>query len=172
MFADNIHNMAMSLIRLYGRDPYDIAAGLGIKIIKNYDFKKLYGMYTVIKRRRIIILNGNLDKSLEKTVLAHELGHDRMHRNLAANRVVHDVMLYDMTARPEYEANMFAAELLISDDEILELMREYGYSTEQTAGILGFNINLIGIKLASMSMRGFEFSGNIIADGRFLLNNE
>ena len=32
-----------------------------------------------------------------------------------------------MTARPEYEANMFAADLLISDDEILELVNIYNY---------------------------------------------
>ena len=45
-------------------------------------------------------------------------------------------MLYDMTARPEYEANMFAADLLISDDEILELVNIYNYDVNQTANAL------------------------------------
>ena len=156
MFAENIHNMTRELIKTHGENPFDIAEGLGIKLILNYDFKKLYGMYTVIKRKRIIIINGNLERGMQKTVLAHELGHDRLHKNLASNRVVHDVMLYDMTARPEYEANMFAAELLIKDEEIFELMRDYGYSAEQTSARLGVSPELVTIKLLSMQQRGLE----------------
>ncbi len=164
MFAENIHNMARELIKTHGENPFDIAEGLGIKLILNYDFKKLYGMYAVIKRKRVIILNGNLGRGMQRTVLAHELGHDRLHRDLASNRVVHDVMLYDMTARPEYEANMFAAELLIGDADIFDLMRGYGYSTEQTAARLGVSPELITIKLLSMQQRGLDIPGVIIPE--------
>ena len=164
MLAEDIHKAANALIRIHGESPYDIAEGLGIKLIQNFDFKKLYGMYTVIKRKRIIILNGNLDDGLKKTVLAHELGHDRLHRELAVNRVVHDVMLYDMRLRPEYEANMFAAELLIRDDDIFELMRDYGYSAKQTAVRLGLSTALVTIKLTSMQLRGLEIPGVITPD--------
>ena len=164
MFAENIHNMARELIKAHGEDPFDIAEGLGIKLISNYDFKKLCGMYAVIKRRRIIIINGNLDPHIKNIVIAHELGHDRLHRDLASNRVVHDVMLYDMTARPEYEANMFAAELLIGDAEIFELMRDYGYSAEQTAARLGVSPELVTIKLLSMQQRGLDIPGVIIPE--------
>ncbi len=168
MFAEDIHDMASGLIKKYGADPRDIALGLGIKLIMNYEFRKLCGMYIVIKRRRIIILNGNLGQGAFKTALAHEIGHDRLHRDLAANRVVHDVMLYDMSARPEYEANTFAAELLIPDQAVLEFMRDYGYSAEQTAAGLGFDPNLVAIKLMSMRLRGFDVSDDITADSRFL----
>ena len=169
MFAEDIHKAASGLVRTHGENPYDIAEGLGIKLIQNFDFKKLYGMYTVIKRKRIIILNGNLEPGLKKTVLAHELGHDRLHKELAANRVVHDIMLYDMSLRPEYEANMFAAELLITDDDIFELMRDYGYSAEQTGARLGLSADLVTIKLASMQLRGLKIPGVITPDAAMFL---
>lgn len=33
MFAENIHNMARELIKAHGENPFDIAEGLGIKLI-------------------------------------------------------------------------------------------------------------------------------------------
>ena len=93
MSADDIHGMAEELKKAHGDDPAEIAEDLGIKIIKNYEFKKLYGLYTIIKRRRVIIINGNLEPAAERVVLAHELGHDRLHRELAENRAVLDAAL-------------------------------------------------------------------------------
>ncbi len=164
MSADDIHGMAEELKKAHGDDPAEIAEDLGIKIIKNYEFKKLYGLYTIIKRKRVIIINGNLEPATERVVLAHELGHDRLHRELAENRAVLDTALYDMTARPEYEANTFAAELLIGDDVIFELMRGYGYSAEQTAARLGLSQNLVMIKLHSMQLRGMKIPAVIVPE--------
>lgn len=173
MFADYAHNLAEGLVKTYGRNPADIAQGLGIKVIENYDFKKLCGMYTVIKRKRIIFVNGNLSREMRNTVLSHELGHDLLHREIAVNSVVHDVMLYDMTARPEYEANVFAAELLIDDEEIRELTEVYGYDAEQAAAALGLDVNLVVIKVASMIERGFDYrGGGIDIDNGFLRGKE
>jgi Zn-dependent peptidase ImmA (M78 family) len=57
-------------------------------------------------------------------VAAHELGHDRLHHHLARVSPLKDFMLYDMTSRTEYLANLFASELLISDDEVEECVSE------------------------------------------------
>ena len=46
-------------------------------------------------------------------------------------------MLYDMTTKPEYEANIVAAEILLDTDEILEYIYDYGYTSEQIARAMG-----------------------------------
>lgn len=169
MLSEYLHSTAEKLIRAFGDSPFEIAEGIGIKVILNYEFSKLCGMYTVIKRRRIIILNGNMDSRRQKTVLAHEIGHDILHRHMAQNKVVHDVMVYDMSIKPEYEANMFASELLLRDADVLALLEKDGYSAEQAAAALDADINLMLIKLSSMQKRGFKFdSVPLPADSRFI----
>ena len=56
-------------------------------------------------------------------------------------------MLYDMTTKPEYEANIVAAEILLDTDEILEYIYDYGYTSEQIARAMGTDINLVALKL-------------------------
>ena len=42
-------------------------------------------------------------------------------------------MLYDMTTKSEYEANIVAAEILLDTDEVLDYIYGYGYTSEQIA---------------------------------------
>ncbi len=55
-------------------------------------------------------------------------------------------MLYDMTTKPEYEANIVAAEILLDTDEILEYIYDYGYTSEQIARAMETDINLVALK--------------------------
>ena len=68
-----------------------------------------------------------------RIVCAHELGHDQRHRKLAQANSLHEFMLYDMTTRPEYEANIVVAEILIDNEELLDYIYTYRYSAEQIA---------------------------------------
>jgi Zn-dependent peptidase ImmA (M78 family) len=63
-----------------------------------------------------------------------------------------EFMLYDMKSRPEYEANLFASEILLPDDAIFSYAHE-GYDIEQIARILYTDINLIALKMASMNCK-------------------
>lgn len=137
------------------RDPFQIAKELGIHVIFDYDFKALKGMYKVIKRSRFIFINGNMSSRDKKTVCAHELGHDRFHQHFAKSGVLQEFMLYDMKTRPEYEANIFASELLINDDDILELVKEEP-DISYIAGNLGEDTNLVLIKLDELQKRGYD----------------
>ena len=56
----------------------------------------------------------------------------------------------------EHEANVFAAELLLDEDELLEHFEE-GYTVFQAASMLGYIINLLYIKLDGMNKRGYDF---------------
>jgi len=137
------------------RNPMKIARELDIHVDLNYGFDSLKGMYLAIKRSRFIILNGKLSDRDLKTICAHEIGHDRFHRHLAKSSALQEFMLYDMKQRPEYEANIFAAELLIDDDDLLSLIYN-GFDTYQIAGELDVDINLVLIKIDGLNMRGYD----------------
>lgn len=143
------------LLKYKIRDPIAIALASGIKVIYNCDFKKLKGFYAVINRTRYMVLNSNLSERTRLCVAAHELGHDQLHREFANNGALQEFMLYDMKTRPEYEANVFAAELLMSDEEIIKMISE-GNDIQQIAAELGVDINLAAVKVGNMSTRGFE----------------
>ena len=95
---------------------------------------------------------------MNKIVCAHELGHDQLHREFAKNEPIQEFMLYDMSSRREYEANIFAAELLLDDDEILDLI-EKGYDSLQIAKATETDINLVALKVDSLIRKGHTLRG-------------
>ena len=112
------------------RNPFTIAEDNGIMLIFDSNLNKMKGMYTIIKRNRIIIINDNMPERMQQIVCAHELGHDALHRQFAKDGGLREFMLYDMKSRPEYEANMYAADLLLDDEEVMELAKD-GYDMQQ-----------------------------------------
>jgi Zn-dependent peptidase ImmA (M78 family) len=159
--------LGAELVRRFGsRDPFVIADGLGIHIYEA-EFKRLKGMYRVIKRRRCIFLNAALDEETARIVCAHEIGHDRLHRDLARGDGLQEFVLYDMTSRPEYEANQVAAAILLSDEEVLHYVYDYGYDAEQIAKILSTDVNLVALKIDALREAGHPF-GTVEHDTGFL----
>ena len=143
------------LIAKYGtRDPFTIAQNLGIEVIYANELKRLKGMYRVIKRNRFIILNCSNSSAMNTIVCAHELGHDQLHREYAKTTPIQEFMLYDMASRREYEANVFAAELLLDDNEILDYI-EKGYDTLQIAKATYTDINLVALKVDHLIRNGY-----------------
>ncbi len=117
-----IKETANKLIKKYGsRDPFFICEMLKLNVVYK-DLGSLKGMYLILKNNRYAILNSSLTQSDKKAVCAHELGHDLLHRGFAKDVFLQDFMLYDMKNRPEYEADFFAACLLIDDEEIKEMI--------------------------------------------------
>lgn len=97
------------------RDPFEIAKGEGIAIYFRDDFVKLKGMYKVILKRRCVFINSQLPEEEMRYICAHELGHDMLHRAATAKAGLCEYVLFDMKNKMEYEANTFAAHLLIDD---------------------------------------------------------
>ena len=111
MSAKHLSKVGSDLVRRCGtRDPFRIAQELGIEVLFCDDFGPLKGMYRVIKRNRFIFINKDLSSRMQRIVCAHELGHDQLHRHLAKGNTLQEFMLYDMATKPEYEANIVAAE--------------------------------------------------------------
>lgn len=153
---EQIIGRARSLVKRCGtRDPFAIARQLGIEVMHVSSLKRLKGMYRVIKRNRFIILNDKNHPRMDRIVCAHELGHDQLHREFARDASLKEFMLYDMHSRQEYEANVFAADLLLEDEEVLELIRQ-GYDSAQVAAALGTDINLVALKVDSLVRSGHD----------------
>lgn len=164
---DYIQTVAHELIKKYDtRDPFELCKSIGIEVFYA-DLGSLKGMYKYLKKNRFAVINENLDAYTKTLVCAHELGHDILHQNLAKSICLQEFMLYDMKSRPEYEANLFASEILLPDDKILTLAHD-GYDIEQIAKELCTDINLIALKVSSMNTRGYEFKNIIESKPNFL----
>ena len=152
MTARQLSEVGERLVRRCGtRDPFEIARQLGVDVLSCPDFGSMKGMYRVVKRTRFIFLNRDLTPQMQHIVCAHELGHDQLHRDLAKTGALQEFMLYDMTTKPEYEANIVAAEILLDTDEVLDYVYHYGYTSEQIARAMGTDINLVALKVAHLA---------------------
>lgn len=132
------------------RDPDELVSYLNIKIKYMEATSSLLGMYMVILRNRFIFLPNNLG-SLRKTVMAHEIGHDQLHRKECIRGVTfHESRIFNPINRYEIEANIFAAHLLISDKAVIRMIR-YTESDRDLADKLGVDINLLNLKISEMA---------------------
>jgi len=88
---------------------------------------------------------------MKKLVCAHELGHALLNRPLGKTDTgLMEFELFDITNTTEYEANLFAANLLLDKEEIDSLARE-GFDIVQIAHNLGTNVNLPLLKLQQIN---------------------
>jgi len=148
-------------------DPFLIAEALNIDVREDPSFSSLKGFYCIMNRQRFIVINANLSPQEKRVVCAHELGHDRLHRKMASAAPLKDFALYEMTSKPEYQANIFAAEMLISDDDILTLARsDMDYFTMCRS--LSYAPELVSFKLFSMVQRGHPINVPQNVNSRFL----
>ena len=145
---------AARLRQKYGTsDPFELIEALGANLMLRSGLGKIKGFYYAVFRERYIVVNADLDEQEQLIVAAHELGHDRLHRRWAAEAPLRDVSLYIETDRTEYEANIFAAELLIEDEEVLSCLEE----TDDYFGLcslLGYPPAFVAFKLREMARRG------------------
>lgn len=142
------------LVEKHGtRNPFEVAEAEGIKLQFCPDFQTLKGMYKVILNQRFIFLNGNLKRREAKAVLAHELGHDMLHREMAKDSIVQDHFILDMTLKPEYEANLFAAQLLLEDEMVLSLLKR-GATKEEIGRKTGVPPLFVELKTQILEKKG------------------
>ncbi len=71
-----------------------------------------------LKNYRCIFLNENLSENEMDLVMSHELGHAIMHRKLNCYYIRNKTLLLD--SKIETEANTFAINLLVPDENIMD----------------------------------------------------
>ena len=163
------HNEAIRtadrLVRKYGtRNADHLAEALGL-IVMPRAFKHQKGVYKVIERNRYIFIKQDLHPVMHNIVLLHEIGHDQLHRELAKTGL-QEFELFRMNSRTEYEANAFAAHLLLDNDEVYRLVRA-GEDMETISKRLRCNINLMLIKMREMVALGYDLRLTDTADSQF-----
>lgn len=156
--TDSIIEKAERLTARYKtRNPYTIAGQLGIYVL-NFDTPgTLKGMYSVIKRSRFIFVNESLDDELRRFVCAHELGHDILHRRVIGQTPMSDTNMYGNSSRMEYEANVFAAALLIDRKKVLKCAVN-GRTGSEIAALLHVDVNLVSIMIDQLIKEGYALN--------------
>ncbi|MCH5204079.1 MAG: ImmA/IrrE family metallo-endopeptidase [Oscillospiraceae bacterium] len=138
-----------------GANVFETAENAGVKVW----FRKLgslKGFYLYENGVRYIVINEELDESMKTVVCAHELGHDQLHRELSGGKI-RETTLFLENSKTEREANLFAASLLISDNDILSELEDES-SLDVLAARLGYPREIIAYKLKALNLEGFEFN--------------
>lgn len=152
------------------RNMVKVAQNLGIKVYFEDNYTNLLGMYTCVYKTRAIFVNSNLDEYMTQMVIAHEIGHDMLHRELAKNGALKEFELFKMMKNnTEYEANAFAAHLLIETDEFIELARD-GRTIAEIASIMNTEINIALIKWKELVSLGYDLRMPMDTRGDFMKN--
>lgn len=157
--TSEIVKKANKLVKSCGtRDPYRIAENIDVEIMP-CNFERQRGAYKVIKRNRFIFINESLQPTPKRIVLLYEIGHDVLHRAEAARAGgFKEFNIFNMAdSRMEYEANVFASQIELDDEEFLDYC-SMGYDVQQIAMAMHSDINLIALKADTLISRGYRLS--------------
>lgn len=140
------------------RDPFEIADQLDL-IVSLTEFRiKLKGLYIYYQEfsTGCISVNAALPEYMKIVVCAHELGHDRLHRDLCCG-FFPEIESKAFFGKTEYEANLFASNLLISDDDFLYYAK-LGMTREELAAELNTDPNMIDFKAVILKEKGYNIN--------------
>lgn len=141
---NKIKRLARHLININEtNDPFVIAKTLGVHI-SICPLGDSLGSYAYIKKGRWIFINSKIAEyqTLSRVVTSHELGHAILHRKENCCFMAKHTLL--LTSRIEREANLFAAELLITDDLIHDFSE---FTIEQFSNCTDIPEQLIKMRL-------------------------
>lgn len=142
--------------RFNTRNPFEIAANLNIDV-KYGDLNGLKGFYRCMYRNRFIAINSSLDEIEQNITCSHELGHDQLHRNQAKLGFMKDYNLYNAKCIYEREANLFSAQLLVSDRDFIECSNSFR-TYSQVAAELHIHEELAIIKGIILNSKGHKLN--------------
>ena len=151
-------------------DLFRLCRAMGILVVDHDttmsvdDFK---GLCLIQSRVPVILLNSGLKTGLKRVVLAHEIGHVVLHQELAELRGFHDFDLFGMKDSTEYEANVFAAELMLDTEEVLDLLNQ-DMAFFDAASTLGVPPELLDFKFRVLKNLGYAINPQMICNGDFL----
>ena len=166
-----ISGVANELIRKFAtRNPFEICKGLDIKIRLKDLGRDIKAYYFYHSRIRSIVLNQNVSETVRRVLAAHELGHDRLHNEIAMLKGFQEIELFDKANPMEYEANLFAAELLVSDDDLLEMLNDEEKTFFDVAKELYIPADLLDFKFRVLKHKGYRVHAPFVAAGDFLKN--
>ncbi len=152
-------------------DPFKLCNNMGILTLfapMGAGSGSCKGFYLTQSRIKSITINSDLSDDLQRIICAHELGHAVLHENFSGVNAFHDFTLFDSTDKYEYEANIFAAELLLNDDDVLKILSD-NISFFHAACGLYVPAELLDFKFRILRQKGYDIAdAPINAMGNFL----
>ena len=151
------------------RDPLTLAEAMDILVScepMGYGDNCCKGFFVSYYGIRHITVNSDLPDVLRQVILAHELGHAVLHRHAGDPSFV-DIAIFDSVDPKEYEANLFAAELILDDNDVISTLKETN-NFFQTASVLGVPSELLDFKFKLLRHKGFAFNSPVTVSGDFL----
>ena len=139
------------------RNANELAELLGITVYE-CPFVNQKGVYKIIERNPYVYIKETLEPQLRNIVLLHEIGHHVLHRKEATIlNGFQEINIFDIHKnKMEYEANVFAAQISLPDDEILEYIMR-GDDVEKIAIAMSSDANLVALKVEHLNKMGYEF---------------
>lgn len=153
-----ISEAVTKLIKKYDeRDPFRLCRAMGIKLIfqamgKAPDAVK--GFFLEKNRIRVIVINSDLPEIIQRIIAGHEVCHAEFHRKSGIH-AFHEVALFDQTSEFEKDANLFAAELLLEDSEVLDVLNR-DTTFFSAAAMLLVPAELLDFKFRVMKWKGYK----------------
>ncbi|MGN9222376.1 ImmA/IrrE family metallo-endopeptidase [Coprococcus comes] len=161
--------------KFHETDPFLLCDAMGIILL--YEPMGTYpgackGFFLAQSRKRSITVNSDLPEAIQRIIVTHELGHAVLHAKAVGVKAFHDFELFDSTSLMEYEANIFAAEFLMDDDDVLEKLNE-DISFFGAASLLRVPPELLDFKFRLMKRNGYKLiDPPLMANSNFLKNVE
>ena len=161
--------------KFHETDPFLLCDAMGIILL--YEPMGTYpgackGFFLAQSRKRSITVNSDLPEAIQRIIVTHELGHAVLHAKAVGVKAFHDFELFDSTSLMEYEANIFAAEFLMDDDDVLEKLNE-DISFFGAASLLRVPPELLDFKFRLMKRNGYKLiEPPLMANSNFLKNVE
>lgn len=176
MSYDYISRVAKQLKQKYHEsDPFKISEAMKITVlfVPMGTYKgACKGFFMIQSRKKVITVNSDLPKSLQKIIASHELGHAVLHSKAVGINTFHDFELFDSASTLEYEANIFSAEFLMDDEDVLQKLND-DISFFAAAALLRVPPELLDFKFRMLKRKGYKvIDPPLMANGDFLKNIE
>ncbi|MGC8229873.1 ImmA/IrrE family metallo-endopeptidase [Pseudobacillus badius] len=124
-------------------NPYEIAAAKNIYVMEQDLHESIYGFYKYIRKNKFIFINSNIQQTLKFFTCAHELGHSELHPRVNTPFLKANTLF--TVNKVEVEANKFAVELLLPDEEVYQY-KHTNLSISEISKIFGIPKELAHLK--------------------------
>lgn len=170
MLAEVIKREANRLKMKYQTtDPFEVCDAMKIRVSlvpmgKHEGSCK--GFYMTNSRCKVATINSDLPLHIQRIILPHELGHGVLHVTPTLC-TFHETTVLNETNRLEYEANIFAAEFVMNDDDVFDAL-QMKMDFFHTASLLEVPPELLDFKLRLLQREGHDIVAPYIGRADFL----
>ena len=156
--------------RMGSSDPYELLDDMGVVLRRSDSYPKdgLRGYCAIINRTKYVVINRKQPAAEQRVVAGHEAGHLILHKAELRTGTMRDFDVYNVAGRLERQANFFAADFLIDDDEVLDLMHSRDADFFDVAKELYIPAPFFAFKLYSMVSRGYNMRVPVDLNSTFL----